>query len=311
MTYYQLPTPTGPPPRAPQVFIVNVGTNLAHDLYSVVYEDGAFEFVPIPLLFDGARFRGVECHSSGMAEPATYSRLRTADGQRPLLSLFPDRLQHKYADVVAHNDPLLRNAGQAGGPCFSYGDVPRRNVRASSLRHAASGDSLLFLANLRRAPASQPAGGTPERALYFIGILQIAEILQYEPGQTALGRPHTRSWAPFATYVHNAHVNQLLTLPDGQGNEPFTVFEGSAGSQRFERAVPITEELCRVCLRDRQGAALDYARYRSINACVGVYTRTVRPHFDLALAEDRERYARLMTHIALNNDVTQAGSISY
>jgi hypothetical protein len=184
---------------------------------------------------------------------------------------------------------------------FSYGDVLRKNARAVSLRHAAPGDSLIFLANLRRNPDSRQDVQQPERSLYFIGILQISDILQYQPGQNTLLRPHNGEQVAIERYTHNAHVNQLFTLPACQGDEPFTVFEGGAGSQRFQRAVPITAELCRACLRDRQGADLDYGRYPTLNACVGVYTRTVRPHFDLAQTDAQERYRSLLAFIAQCN----------
>src|SRR5260370_866258 len=92
-------------------------------------------------------------------------------------------------------------------------------------------------------------------------------------------------------------------MPNRFERQSFMIFEVSDRLRRFEYAVRISRQLCDMCMRDKKNRPFDYSKFRSLDACIGTYTRAVRPHFKLNYLEDRQRFHILLKHIATFNDV--------
>jgi hypothetical protein len=104
-----------------RVFIINVGANTSHPQQSPLFDDGTFEFVPIP----GE-------HNEGL----TYANLRQFNApDMPLFDRFAAPATSPSQKV--HNDPEFAT--------FTYGDNLRKK---GGLRQLQAGDFLFFLARL-------------------------------------------------------------------------------------------------------------------------------------------------------------------
>src|SRR5215472_10168750 len=279
------------------VYLVNVGVNLAHKLRSPIFLDVRFEFVPIP-----EEGNVGECVKADIT-PITYGDLFCYNSSRELLSLFSHKLQDEFANRVVHYDPNLNNINDTLHAGFTYGDIPHINARASSLRGAQPGDLLFFLANLASYDRDKGMYIQGRRALYLIGFIEINTVLEYLPKKKLLYDPLSDCHYDVLQFAKNAHVKRLLTLPQRFERQPFMMFEGSGRSRRFEFAVPITRQLCDMCMRDKENRPFDYGKFRSLDACIGAYTRAVRPHFKLNYREDWQRFHILLEYIVTCNDV--------
>lgn len=112
-----------------RVYLANVGSNASHGFASPLFEDGSFEFIPIP---EGIGVAGAS------ARLVRYADLRShyyPDGD--LLRYIPRRLR----DAPCHNDPEFET--------LTYGDGGD-NGRSSALTTLRPGDALLFIARLER-----------------------------------------------------------------------------------------------------------------------------------------------------------------
>jgi len=279
------------------VYLVNVGVNLSHKLRSPIFPDFRFEFVPIPEVDDIH-----ECIPADIT-PITYGDLFCYNSPQKLLSLFSNKTRDEFANRIAHYDPNLNNMNDPRHATFTYGDIPHMNARASSLRSAQPGDLLFFLANLAWYDRDKVAFTPGKRALYFIGFIEIDAVLEYVPAKKLLYNPFSHDCCDVLQFAKNAHVNRLLTLPHRYEQQPFMIFEGSGRSRRFQYAIPITRRMCDLCFRDKENRSFDYGKFKSLEACVGAYTRAVRPHFRLGHQDDRQRFSILLEHVATLNDI--------
>lgn len=124
-----------------RVYLANVGANSGHRFASPLFEDGSFEFIPIPE--DENQTGGVR-----------YSDLRSHyDPSRDLLRYVPPHLHR----AVCHNDPEFET--------LTYGDNGE-NPKSSGLTRVRAGDALLFLARLEPWADGKRAG---EPGFYLIG----------------------------------------------------------------------------------------------------------------------------------------------
>ena len=189
-------------------FLANVGVNASHRVHSPLRPDGTFDLVPIP-------------ERTPWAEPM----LRAPQwGQR-----------------AVHLDPDLRS------PIATYGDNCRRAGRAFSLRRAAAGDLVVFLARLRSERAA---------ALHLVGALEVVDVLADVTGEPGPG------W-----WDGNAHVRRGRATGAW---DSFWVFRGSARSRLFERAVPFTLAHARAVLGMTPNPG------RSEQQTIASHTRAVR-----------------------------------
>jgi hypothetical protein len=274
------------------VYLVNVGVNLSHKLRSPIFPDFRFEFVPIPEVDDIH-----ECVRADIA-PVTYGDLFCYNSPQKLLSLFSNKTQDEFVDRIVHYDPNLNNGNDTRYATFTYGDVPYTNARASRLRNAQPGDWLFFLANLACYDCDKATFIAGQRALYLIGFIEIDAVLEYVPAKKLLYNPFSDDYCDMLQCAKNAHVNRLLTLPHQYERQPFMLFEGSSRSRRFRYAISITRQMCDTCLRDKENRPFDYSKFKSLEACVGAYTRAVRPHFRLEHQEDQQRFSILLEYVA-------------
>ena len=132
-----------------RIYLVNVGANASHSrLFSPLFEDHRFEFLPIP-----------EGGNLGKSRRAIrYRDLRSHNN--------PDDDLRQYVpedmwDAACHNDPDLK--------AFTYGDNPGRG-RSGALRNLRKGDVLLFLARLEQY---RDGKRTRQAGFYLVGGLRV------------------------------------------------------------------------------------------------------------------------------------------
>lgn len=285
------PLPTKPMRAHRVAYMVNVGANRSHGIRSPLFADGRFEFVPIPEDFSLA-----DC-ADGEGSPLTYADLVCYNTDQPLLSLYPARVATRWAARPVHHDPNLCKVKGLPTTALIYGDVPYTNPRASSLRHAQPGDLLFFLANFTPYDPTNQCFQTNAQALYVIGVLEVAQVLEYSSGGRSLRDPYSGVLSDLRAYRRQVHVDRLFTMPHRFVSEPFSLIEGTERSARFERAAPLTAEVSGAYLTDKTGATFDFGKFRSPAACIGSYTRAIRPQFDLGVETDCLRFQGFVAYL--------------
>ena len=129
-----------------RVFLANVGANSSHGkLFSPLFEDGTFEFLPIP---EGDRDLDESAHAVHYRDLSSHY-----NPDQDLLRYVPQEMW----DTACHNDPDFRT--------FTYGDNGT-NGRSSALTQLRNGDALLFLARLERDIGGERTG---HPGFYLIG----------------------------------------------------------------------------------------------------------------------------------------------
>lgn len=226
-----------------KIFIINVGVNASHGkLQSPLFEDGSFEFIPIPETTKQTH----SCPDCPLLP--RYCDLK-AFGERDLLDLIPQ----KYHMLRVHNDPEFNT--------FTYGDYPTLSPRAANLKKIKIGDFLFFLARLvlwKNGEFTNKAG------FYLIGFFEIEDILK-----NVTERP---SDPQLKIFGGNVHVRRGIFDPrywDG-----FWVFKGSKESKLFERAIPFTKEIAEAVLTNSRRGKLIFPSNRTELQVIGSYTRT-------------------------------------
>jgi Nucleotide modification associated domain 3 len=225
-----------------KVGIINVGANASNSpLQSPIFEDGSFEFVPIP---ERAKIPA-KCHWV-----PSYENLCSFYSKSSLNEYIPS----KFLKVKMHNDPEFRG--------FTYGDYPNSSPRASNLRLLDQGDCLFFLARLvgwKNGYFTGPAG------FYLVGFLEIDRIIK---------GVRSRNSFRHSDFGSNAHV--IRGLCGEEFWDGFWVFKGSLRSQRFSRAIPFTREVASTVLRDRDEHTWRWNRRKTELQTIGSYTRSCR-----------------------------------
>ena len=136
-----------------RIYLANVGANISeHGFAGPLFEDGSFEFLPIPVI------------TPGLDKSPRYRDLRSHyDRAQDLTSYMPERIR----DRVVQYSPEFET--------FTYCDDCDSSRRAANLKDVEKGDVLLFLAGLMPW-----VDGKPRReryGLHLIGGLQIEEAL--------------------------------------------------------------------------------------------------------------------------------------
>ena len=128
-----------------RIYLVNVGSNSSHKAFSPIFDDGTFEFLPIPVSdWDGQDWPGA----------TRYRDLRSyRDAGRDLLQFVSPKLH----DWPCHNDPEFGT--------FTYGNSSD-NPSSAALTGMCEGDVLLFLARLKGWADGNRTGGA---GFYLIG----------------------------------------------------------------------------------------------------------------------------------------------
>ena len=243
-----------------RIYLANVGANTSAEhkgLVSPIFDDGTFEFLPIP---EGDR------NLDKYASAVHYLDLRSrSEPSGDLLRYVPERLWN----AACHNDPEFET--------ITYGDTGKG--RAANLNRMEIGDVLLFIARL----VPQAAGKEP--GFYLLGGISVDSI------EGNVTQPLTGQGAQ--RFARNAHVVRALCTGIWDG---FWLFGGSNRSRRFERAVPVTREICEQVLRDKVGKPWNWSR-QTETATVGSYTRTCRCILDTSIPEQAKRTEKLRAWI--------------
>ena len=232
-----------------RIYLANVGANASHRFSSPLFEDGSFEFIPIP-------------EDRALPDPhaVRYRDLRSFNKpEGDLKSYVPERLW----DTPAHNDPEFKT--------LTYGDNCETSPRAASLRQMERGDLLLFIARLAsfskpyKAPSTRPTHPTTY-GFYLVGFLEIEEVLR-----DVQCRPRARDLRRFS---ENAHVRRGMS--DDRLWDRFWVFGGSDRSRRFRRAVPVTRAMADRVFTSADGSPWQWPLNRTELQVIGSYTRSCR-----------------------------------
>ena len=156
-----------------RVFIINVGANTGHRQQSPLFNDGTFEFVPIP---------------SDCDEGLTYGNLRQFnDPDTPLLDRVAAHAVSPSENI--HNDPEFAT--------FTYGDNMRKK---GGVRQLQEGDFLFFLARL--VPYADQYDNK-NGIFALIGYIEIAECLDNSDDPLFTSPAFNR----------NAHVRRWVNIP--------------------------------------------------------------------------------------------------
>jgi hypothetical protein len=225
------------------VFLINVGVNASHgQLRSPVFDDGTFEFIPIP---ERGRPRSCpECETL-----PRYCDLESFNNLN-LLKFIPK----KYCHCRVHNDPEFVS--------YTYGDYPTISPRAANLKKVEKGDFIFFLARLVKY---KNVGFTKKAGFYFIGYFEVEDILREAtatPKQSILRK-----------FINNAHVRRALY--DSKLWNGFWVFKGSKKSCRFDYSVPFSKGFFEKIIKNSRGRDIIWDRRTELQV-IGSHTRACR-----------------------------------
>lgn len=234
-----------------KIAIINVGCNASHiPLQSPIFEDGRFEFLPIP-----EETKGISRYPTCPKLPR-YLELRSFYDRTTRLTHY---IPKSRLSVRAHNDPEFET--------FTYADYPTKSPRSANLKKLGVGDHLFFLARL---VLWKNDGFTKNAGFYFVGYFEIEEILRN------VIRP-----VKLDNFSNNVHVRRALVKPEFW--DGFWVFRGSMNSRRFLRAIPFTRRVAEKTMVDRENKPWYWDPRRSELQVIGSYTRSCR------IIEDKER----------------------
>ncbi len=219
-------------------FLANVGANASHRARSPLFPDRRFLLMPYPEPFP---WRPPMVRLGDLPELAAHA---PATWSQRAVHLDPDLDPHPHLDL----DSGLGSDGAALPPTF--GDNCSRAGRAFSLRQAAPGDSIHFLARLT------PTSGGPA-GFHLVGRLVINEILaevREDPGP---------GW-----WEANAHVRRGRAYGIWDG---FWVFRGGPGTRLLPRAVEFTPAVAESLFGPWR-----WPLHRTSLQVIGSHTRAVR-----------------------------------
>ena len=269
-----------------KIGIINVGVNTSHGkLRSPIFDDGAFEFVPIPCCppteCPDETGNCSQCIREFSVFPR-YEELYSPNGRKFREFIPPDLLKMR-----THNDPEFKT--------FTYGDFPSLSPRASNLKRLETGDNLLFLARLVKW---RDGRFTDNAGFYLIGFLEIEHI--FDKDELVEMVETCRFDNKFERIKRNGHMLIAEKYPDfwlgdALGWKGSWVFSGSKRSERFTFAVPFNRELADEVMRDARGRRWTWPENQTELQRIGSYTRSCR------IIENRTQIDKLWEIIRLYN----------
>jgi hypothetical protein len=243
-----------------RIFIINVGANTTSPLQSPAFDDGRFEFVPIP-----------EYAPINSNEILSFADLRQFNyPDQPFLALY-SKVLLSPSDKV-HSDPEFLT--------FTYGD----NInQKSNLQDIREGDHLFFLARL--VPFSNTQFQHEQAFFALVGYLEIAEVLT-DPNSSLFTSP---------AFNRNAHVKRWHANPSSFEN--FAIFKGSTRSRRFLYAVRFDRRFVEIVpLLKADGSIWDWDRTTELGI-IGSNTRTIRMYIDPKLKDGYKQAEKFWRYI--------------
>jgi hypothetical protein len=261
--------------RSGKVFFINVGANAitaGEGIRSPIFDDGGFEFVPIPEARERPQARGFDLAPEGGGSHPQLLRYRDIPcfndpGKR--LSWYLPGVVH---DKAVHNDPEFETYTYGGAQLTerdAAGQASAGLSKSARLLTAGKGDNLFFIANLTRHKNGDFI--TSQAGFFLIGYLKIERFVDLD--LLFAGRLQGNL---FPKVSHNAHVRQYLASGN-VGAARMRVFVGSREkSRRFRYAVPVTRRDCDHFLRDAAGKRWKWSQNKTEMQTIGSYTRTNR-----------------------------------
>ncbi|MGA2239177.1 MAG: hypothetical protein ABSG74_08195 [Candidatus Bathyarchaeia archaeon] len=243
-----------------KIAFVNVGANASHGtLRSPIFEDDTFEFVPIPdvilSLFE---------HNRGLR----YEELGASNGVA-----FREFIPAAYLVQFAHVDPDFTG--------FTYGDYPNHG-RAANLRRLSPKDYVIFFSRLVRWDEGHFNG---ESGFYIIGFFEIETVfpdISRRPKKEVLREIEA-----------NPHV--IRGECDSMFYDGFWIIKGTRRSKRFKKALSLDKRTIeKFGLRDRFGHRWDWQKFRSEDAAIGSYMRSIK------VVEDGMQTEKILSIIGLS-----------
>jgi hypothetical protein len=272
--------------RSGDVYFINVGANAITagiGIRSPIFDDGKFEFMPIPESRERPRSKPFDLAAEGNGTHPQLLRYRDItcfnDKRKQLVCYLPKAVH----EMAVHNDPEFETYTYGGAGFkqrLSSGQLQGGMSKSSKLLRAKERDNLFFIANLTRYTENDFV--TNQGGFFLIGYLKIELFLDLD--LLFSGEIDGRL---FPRISHNAHVRQFLASGDSTANH-MRVFVGLKDqSQRFPYAVPITRKLCDHFLKDASGRPWKWADNKTEMQTIGSYTRTNRcflspgvPHYE-------------------------------
>lgn len=255
-----------------ELVIINVGANTSHSgLYSPLYEDGTFSFMPLPE--EGDEVDPKRDLYPGCPTLPTFTEFL---GSSKLTQCF----SKKYLAKTVHDDPEFVT--------FTYGDNPDTiaKSKASNLRKHLKkcGDLLFFFAGLTAVKSK------PERDynFYFIGFFEIDGTLPSVNG--------TPTKDELKLFGRNAHIKRGHA--DFDFFNSFWVWKGSSNSQLFRKAVLFDKKLGEKILLSSSWKPYTWPNDKTSARLLGSRTRTSR-----WLRDEQRKRILLQQVINAGNDV--------
>ena len=241
-----------------RICIINVGANASHGkLRSPLFEDGTFEFIPIPE--NTKRHPNPNCPLLPQ-----YRDLRSFNDRCSSLLRFVPK---SYWDVRVHNDPEFET--------FTYGDYPTISPRAANLKRLEPGDYLFFLARLVRWADEN---FTKYTGFYLVGFIEVEEVLEEVISEPPPAKSHL--------FANNAHLRRALN--NKELYDRFWIFKGSGYSRRFKYGIPFDRRFVAKAMPDSKWVWDDS---RTDLQTIGSYTRSSR------LIEGSEKLERFLAEV--------------
>lgn len=247
-----------------RICLINVGANSANGkLRSPIFEDGTFEFVPIPDYI-------IEFMRKKKSILIRYKDLPPYNG-RKLLDFIPREFHNMYA----HYDPEFET--------YTYGDYPSTHGRAANLKKIRSGDHIFFLSRLVEYNGN---GFTKNAGFYIIGYFEVDQIFRNITGKLESNE--------FEKIAKNAHM--IRGECNNQFYDEFWIFKGSRRSKRFKYAVPFNREVVKKCgIKDVFGKEWVWDKFRTELSAIGSYVRAAK------IIEEKSQVQELWKHITTYN----------
>ena len=232
-----------------------MGVNASHGtLKSPIFDDGKFEFVPIPL-------------PSSLQKYYVFPRFEELPS--PNGRSFSEFIPHKFLTKRTDGDPNLTSIP------ITYGDWPTKNSRAANLMRLNPGDQLFFLARL----VSWSHGSfTHDAGFYFVGFLEIEHV--FTENKLIDMATSRRFDERFEMIKRNGHILMMKDFTDlwlrdfPSGWKGSWVFLGSRKSKRFPYAVPFNRTLADEIMLDANGNKLTWPDDQTELQRIGSYTRS-------------------------------------
>jgi hypothetical protein len=265
--------------------IINVGVNASHNnLMSPIFNDGTFEFVPIPCCSPTECPTELGKCSDCIEQYSIFPKYKNLNSYDKKFSEF---IPSQLLEMRTHNDPEFDT--------FTYGDFPSRSPRASNLMKLVLGDRLFFLARLVNW---RNGNFTLQAGFYLIGFLEIEYIFKEDELTEMVEK--RRFDEQFKKVELNGHMLMARKFPqfwldDVMGWKGSWVFLGSKNSRRFKYAVPFNRAMADEIMLDAQGRKWTWTENQTELQRIGSYTRSCR------IIEDNTRISRLLETIRLYN----------